>query len=174
MRNNRWRWRSSLVVSFCLVAAAGAFPSGAQELDPSFRADILKLMEVTGAAKLGEQMASLITSSFLEGLENANPDVSARALDIAQEVIEAEISGAFDGPDGLVAKMIPVYAKYFDHQEVRGLLAFYETELGRKTIAVMPALMQEGARVGQAWGAEMAPRVEKRFHERMKAEGLIQ
>jgi hypothetical protein len=165
-------WRRSLAVSFCLVAAAGVVPSGAQELDPAFRADIVKLMEVTGGAKMGEQMASMVSSSFLEGLEKAQPDVPPRAFEIVQEILEAEFAAGFDGPDGLIAKMIPIYAKYLDHEEVRGLLAFYESELGRKTIAVMPSLMQEGAQVGEAWAEEIMPRVEKRIRERMKAEGL--
>jgi hypothetical protein len=131
-------------------------------------------MEVTGAAKLGEQMASLVSNSILEGFMKGNPDVPARAVEIVQEVLEAEFAGAFDGPDGLLEKMVPIYAKYLDHQEVRGLLAFYESELGRKTIAVMPSLMQEGAQVGEAWAEEIMPRVEKRIRERIKAEGLDQ
>jgi len=70
-------------------------------------------------------------------------------------------------------KMIPLYAKYFDHEEVRALVAFYQTELGRKTIAVMPQLMQEGAEVGRAWAADVMPRVEEAIQTRLRIEGLV-
>ena len=37
----------------------------------------------------------------------------------------------------------PLYDKYFSEEELREMLAFYRTPLGRKSIEVMPSLMQE-------------------------------
>jgi len=37
----------------------------------------------------------------------------------------------------------PLYDKYFSEEELRQMLAFYRTPVGRKTIAVMPSVMQE-------------------------------
>lgn len=85
----------------------------------------------------------------------------------------AEFSAAFRAQDGLLTRMVPVYARHFNHEEVRGLLAFYETDLGRKTISVMPTLMQEGAELGQAWAAEIMPRVQETLQARLRAEGLV-
>ncbi|NRB08638.1 MAG: DUF2059 domain-containing protein [Richelia sp.] len=36
-----------------------------------------------------------------------------------------------------------LYSKDFTNEEIKGLIAFYETPLGRKTISVMPKLLQE-------------------------------
>ncbi len=41
------------------------------------------------------------------------------------------------------AVYLPLYDKYFSEEELREMLAFYRTPLGRKSIEVMPALMQE-------------------------------
>jgi len=38
---------------------------------------------------------------------------------------------------------LPLYDKYFSEEELRQMVAFYSTPVGRKTISVMPALMQE-------------------------------
>jgi hypothetical protein len=38
---------------------------------------------------------------------------------------------------------LPLYDKYFSEEELRQMVAFYRTPVGRKTIAVMPSLMQE-------------------------------
>ncbi len=38
---------------------------------------------------------------------------------------------------------LPLYDKYFSEDELRQMVAFYSTPVGRKTISVMPALMQE-------------------------------
>lgn len=159
---------------FAVLLVLGAPQSaGAQEVDPSFEADILKLMEVTGSVRMSEQMAALISTEMMNGFRKAHPQVPARAFDIVQEVVLGELATALSAPDGLMPKMIPLYAKYFDHEEVRTLLAFYQTDLGRKTIAVMPALMQEGAEVGRAWAADVMPRVEEAVQTRLRIEGLV-
>ncbi len=41
------------------------------------------------------------------------------------------------------AVYLPLYDKYFSEEELREMLAFYRTPLGRKSIEVMPSLMQE-------------------------------
>jgi len=155
------------------VLSAGVRPAIAQELDPAFRADILKLLEVTGAAKMGEQMASLMSSQVLEAFRQSAPSVPSRAFDIGKEVLDAEFAKAFSGPDSLLNLLVPIYARHLTQQEVKGLIAFYETELGRKTIAVMPAVMQESVQAGQEWGVKTAPRLQQVLMDRLKAEGFI-
>lgn len=159
---------------FAVLLVLGAPQAArAQAVDPSFEADILKLMEVTGSVRMGEQMAVLISTEVMNGFRKAHPQVPARAFDIVEEVVQGEFATALSAPDGLMPKMIPLYAKYFDHEEVRALIAFYETELGRKAIAVMPQLMQEGAEVGRAWAADVMPRVEEAIQTRLRIEGLV-
>jgi len=40
----------------------------------------------------------------------------------------------------------PVYDKYFSEEELRQMVAFYRTPVGRKAIEVMPSVMQEAGR----------------------------
>jgi hypothetical protein len=40
---------------------------------------------------------------------------------------------------------LPLYDKYFDEKELQQMLVFYRTPVGRKSIEVMPTLMQEAA-----------------------------
>ena len=58
-----------------------------------------------------------------------------------------------------MSRMVPLYAKYFTRDEIAGMLAFYDTPLGRKAIATMPLLLQDGTKVGQQWAAELVPDV---------------
>jgi hypothetical protein len=69
--------------------------------------------------------------------------------------------------------MVPVYAKHFTHDEIRALLTFYGSDLGRKTVAVMPMALQEGARIGQAWANELAPEIRTELEKRFRAEGFL-
>jgi len=71
-----------------------------------------------------------------------------------------------------MALITPIYHRHFTHDEIKGLIAFYQTDLGSKTIRVMPALLQESMSAGQQWGQTLAPEIRRRVLERLKAEGV--
>jgi uncharacterized protein len=48
-------------------------------------------------------------------------------------------------------RVVDIYVKHFTHDEVRALLDFYTTPVGRKVIRVMPMLAQESSAAGQRW-----------------------
>ncbi len=166
--------RRHVTCLFLLGVAVLLMPrlADAQDIDPALRADIVKLMEATGSAKIGQQMASAVSQQFLDSFTQGHPDLPPRVLEIAKEVLEEEIAKAFQGPDSLVMQLVPIYAKHFSHEDIRGMLAFYDSDLGRRAIAEMPALLQESMQVGRRWGADVGPRVQAAIEERLKAEGL--
>ena len=88
-------------------------------------------------------------------------------------MLEEELSKAFDGPDGLMAQLLPIYARHFTHDDILGMIAFYQSDVGKHVIAEMPSLMQESMMAGQRWGADMQPRLQATLAERLKAEGLV-
>jgi uncharacterized protein len=161
-----------LAVVLCAAAPAAGF---AQEpsIDPAIRADVEKLIELMGGARLGHQMASAMSSHMLESLRRSNPNVPERVTTIAKEVIEEELSKAFDGSGGLMGQLVPIYARHFTHDEILGMIAFYQSDLGRHVIAEMPGVMQESMAAGQRWGEEIGPRVQAAMAERLKAEGIV-
>lgn len=166
----RASWAAVIAVTMAMVYARSV---SAQTLDPSFEADIKALMDATGAVALGTQMASLISGQIIDAMQKAQPNMPERAFALAKEVLDAEFAKAFAAPDGLIASLIPIYARHFTPDEVRGLLAFYRTDLGKKTVTTMPTLMQEGAAAGQTWMMANIGRITAVLQERLKAEGLI-
>lgn len=52
--------------------------------------------------------------------------------------------------DSLKPDMLRIYAETFTGQELKEINAFYSTDVGKKTIAKMPALMTQGAQIGAA------------------------
>ncbi len=150
-----------------------AAPAHAQPVDEALRRDIGKLLELTGASKQAIQMADMVSSQFLEIIRKANPDVPPRAIEVAKELLNEEFTKTFEAPDGLTPELVTIYAKHFTHEDVLGLIAFYETDLGRKTVATMPLLMQESATVGEKWGQQHVPGILAAVEKRLRAEGLI-
>src|SRR5687767_6410918 len=106
------------LIKFCvarivILAAVILSPAAAtaQGQDDAFRKDILKLLDLTGSAKMGLQMASLVSGQILDGLKQGNPDVPPRAIEVAKELLNQEFAKAFESPEGLTPQIVTLYAK---------------------------------------------------------------
>jgi hypothetical protein len=163
--------RTGAVAALLVLTTAGA--SRAQDPDPAFRADVEKLLEVTGARALGAQMANMSTTAMLDRMRKTRPDISERFVTVVKEVLSAEFAQAFDSPGGLHDQIVGVYAKHFTHDEVKGLIAFYTSTLGRKAVAELPLLAQESAALGQQWATTNTPRIVGALEKRLRDEKLI-
>jgi hypothetical protein len=160
----------------CLIVAAlvlSGAAAAADELTPAKRADIRKLMEVTGSANIANQFAAAISQNLFKTMKAARTDIPDRALEIMNRELVALFSERLNAPGGLMEKTIPIYDKHFTHAEIKELLAFYQTAIGKKAIAVLPKILSESMMVGQQWGASLAPEIEKRVAAALKKEGLL-
>ena len=148
--------------------------AAAQAADPAFDRDVIRLMEAMGSARLGEQLATVASRQVIDRMRKAQPNAPTRADDIINEVVRSKFAASIAGPDGgFRTRTIPIYEKYFTHDEVRTLLAFYATDVGRKTIAIMPTIAQEAANVGLEWANGLAPEIDAELQARFRAEGLV-
>ena len=163
--------RARIAIVFAILISAAT--ASAQVPDEQSRADIEKLLDVTGASALGTQMATLLSNQLLDSMSKSNPNVPARAVAIIKEVLSTEFERAFTAPDGLRADIVRIYAKHFTHDEIVGLLTFYESPIGRKAVSVLPSITQESAAAGQAWAIANIPRMTAAVEQRLRAENLI-
>ena len=168
----RRRTLASVIVGI-VVTLGLAYPARAQSPDPEFRADIERLLEITGTTKIAGQMASITASSLIAGVKRTNPNIPDRAITVVQEVLDAEFAKMFTGPDGVMPEMVELYAKHFTHDDVLAMLAFYRSPVGQKAITVMPALVQEGSDIGQRWAQKKMPEVANALQQRLRTEGFI-
>ena len=53
--------------------------------------------------------------------------------------------------DEIKPKLVDIYVKEFSEQELKELLAFYQTPTGKKSLVKLPALFQQGAAIGQQY-----------------------
>ncbi len=144
-------------------------PARADELTKDKRADIEHLLAMTGALSLGKQMASAAVTNLTQILKKARPDIPQNALNLLPAGVEAVFDENFDSFKEVI---IPIYHKYFTAAELKEMIRFYSTDLGQKTIKVMPTLMQEGMAAGQRWGQSLGPQIERRVTDRLKQQGI--
>jgi len=147
--------------------------ASADALTPAKRADIRQLLEVTGASNLAQQFVAATSQNLFRSLKESRPDVPDRAFEVMNRELTALFAEKLQAPDGLLDRTIPVYDKYFTHAEIRELLAFYQTAIGRKTIAVLPKVVGESMVLGEKWGESLRPEIEKRVAAALRKEGLL-
>lgn len=120
--------------------------------DSAKEADIRKLMQVTGAQKLTTQMLAGMETSLKPSLANPLPpgEYRAQLVDLFLDKFRAKVSVA------AVDASVPVYDKYFSDEEIRQMIAFYETPIGKKTVSVLPQLMTEAMAASQEMAGQLS------------------
>lgn len=129
-----------LLTSLILCTLAGPVLA-----EPAKESSIRELMEITGAARMGDQIVEQMTNQ-LRGVMQ----------DVPQSFWDALIEEA-DGEE-LIQSAIPIYQKYLTEEDIQAINAFNRTPTGRKLISVQPQIMQESLLLGQKWGQEVAAR----------------
>ena len=56
---------------------------------------------------------------------------------------------------------VETYERHFSHEEIRGMLQFYSTPLGKKIILTMPEVMQESMDMGKEMGIALQEQLER-------------
>lgn len=161
------------LLAFALPLALLAAPAGAEELTDGKRQDIRRLIESTGGSNVAKQFASASSRQMFQMLKAMRPDIPDRTLIVMDRELMGLFSEKMGGPDGLVEQVVPIYHKHLTHAEIRELIAFYETPIGRKTIAIMPQVVAESMQAGQRWGQALAPEIQRRVKDALLREGLV-
>jgi uncharacterized protein len=153
-----------------LVWLLGLGVAVAEDLTPQKRNDTKTLLQITGAVASGKVMAGAVSKQMFDTLRAARPDLPPKTFDILSE----EVAKAVDDEMGtMVDLMVALYHKYFSHAEIKQLLAFYQTPIGKKTAQLLPTMTQEGFAIGNRWGQErLGPIVGERVKARLKKEGI--
>lgn len=161
----------NLLIAIALTLASLPLNAQEAEIPPEKRTALRQLMFVTGATQIVEQFSDIFIQQMTQTLQSSRPDLPVRAFTVLGEEVQQVIAEEIEG-GSLETLFMPIYDKYFTLEEVRGLLEFYESDIGRKSIEVLPMLTQESVQVGQAWGASIGPKIGQRVTERLAKEGI--
>jgi hypothetical protein len=109
----------------------------------SKRQDIIKLLEVSNT----RLQASQIFDLMLPNLKSMAPDVPLAFWSMFKSRLDI---------DGFINLFIPVYDKHFSHDDIKKLIQFYESSIGKKLLNVTPLITQESYHIGEEWGQKLA------------------
>ena len=157
--------RGVLMAVVLALAPAAASAAAVQPLPapPEALALARQLVEATGATKdFGERLHAVmdpIARAMTQNLPTNQQAQQAALIGVVQQQIEADAPLFMDAA-------AEAYARTFSTDELKGLLAFYRTPLGRTLIAKQTALVTE---IGQA-NAKLAPKVARDILVKMCAQ----
>ena len=118
--------------------------------DPS-----IELLEVMGGKGQIQQMHN----QFIAMLSRGNPGMTANQ-NVIKERAEKYLSW-----DEMKVGLSAVYKKHFTDAEIKELLKFYKTPVGKKSIEKMPILFREGSEVGFNLARKYEPQLKQMLDE---------
>ena len=131
--------------------------------------DVRRLMEVTNAAQMAQTMADNLRPMMERQIRVSLPKMPLAAREMWLDEVEQGFRARI--PD-LMEEIVPIYERAFTHDEIKGLVAFYETPLGRKAISKLPGILRESTRRGQQWGSTLGRRLGVEAMEKVREAGF--
>lgn len=128
-------------------AADDTVPS---DIPPQKEADIQKLLAMTDSLDMGQQVVDRLLA-IQQSAQSAVP----------QEVWD-EIRAELD-MTRIQPVIVAIWDRHFSHDDIRGLIEFYESPLGRKLVETQPAVMQESMAAGELWARQVLQRIQEKL-----------
>ncbi len=155
-----------------LAVAAGlmAISSfGARADEPTSNALTLaaKLIADIGLKASVDSEAPTLAGEIQNQLSQLHPEMGSTLHESLMQILpEFQTADA-----SVLADLAHVLASKMSEQELKDTLAFFESETGKKYLAVQPVLLQELAISAQAWRPKLANDMMSRLRDEMKKKG---
>jgi hypothetical protein len=157
--NETTRRHLLVAISSLLVALAGS--ARAEEVSPGRRA---AAKELVGVMDLEAQL--LATLPLTADIVIQSTPAMARYRDVINEWAKTYITWEKAEP-----RFIDIYATSFSEAELRDLIVFYKTPTGKRSLAVMPQIMQQSMAVGREIATPHGPDLMRMIGEYDAAHG---
>jgi hypothetical protein len=121
----------------------------------------LELMEVSQADKTFEMLEPMLRQQMMNSLSST---MGCKAAQPVIESVSTEFAATFSASvdvEKLKVDAAAIYAETFEVDELRALVDFYRSPVGRKMMSRMPELMQQSMSLMQDSMKDMMPRIEK-------------
>jgi hypothetical protein len=125
------------------------------QTDDSYEKTLKKMFEVSGTEKNYE----VVIHQMIDLFRNQNTEVDSEVWnELEKEMLRSALLD-------LAEMLAPVYAKYISEDELKAVIAFYQSPAGKKIATYTPIITEESMKIGEQWGARVAEDVMKRLEE---------
>lgn len=116
----------------------------------------------------------LIELLELETINTQSREIMIESMVVQNPVLEQYVDifedffATYGSWDELLPQYAELYREAYTEAELRELITFYQTPVGKKTVQLTPRLMREGAEIGQRQIAPHLPELQRQIQERLK------
>ncbi|HSZ19751.1 MAG TPA: DUF2059 domain-containing protein [Candidatus Acidoferrum sp.] len=134
------------------ASTSGTDSAAPSKIDPAKEAAIRQLVNMTGGTNVVNQVMDGMQKNMKPMMANMLPpgDYRDRLIDLFFERFRSKADVR-----ELVDMTVRMYDKYLSEEEIKGLIQFYSTPLGQKTLTVLPKLMVELQSESMKWGQDL-------------------
>lgn len=134
---------------------------------PTAVATARELITLKGANKMFDAIVPGVIERTKDTFLPTNPNLNKPLNEVA-----AQLRQEFDAKKTeLLNEVSRTYARRFTEQELRELLAFYKTALGKKVLVEEPLAAEESLKRADEWAATFSETVINRMRAEMKKKG---
>ena len=159
--------RLALVVAlaFGWVVLAGA--ARAQAPSPGALAAAKELVVLKGAGAMFDPIIPGVIESAKNQFMPTNPNLSGPLTEVANQLHKEYAPKRAELLDMVAA----IYAQHFTEAELKDIVAFYKTPVGKKLVTEEPRVLEDGMKAAQSWATTFSDVVVERFRTEMKKKG---
>jgi hypothetical protein len=131
-----------------------------QDTVPSHEAAVRELFRVM-------DLSTMTTQAFDAGIDaqvKANPAIAP------YKDVMLEWGHKYFRWEAIEPQLVTLYMETFTEEEVQGLLTFYRTPVGRKSVQALPELFRKGAEIGAVVAQEHVGELQEMMSKRMEEE----
>lgn len=137
-----------LAITLAAVSCAlSPLSARAQTASPTDTEKVRLIRKLIATAHLTDQ-AIQVMEQQMPAQRAANPRIPGEFWDRFLEQARARRGELEDG-------YVKVYDRNFTTAEVQGMIAFYESPIGKRFLEIQPTLVREGMVMGQEWGSRI-------------------
>lgn len=149
--------KSMFWVVLCIAMLFVTAPSvSAQDQNQEYKEVLAKMMTLSGAMASTDAMLSQISTM----MKQTSPNVPNTYWESFSAKFK-EIIG-----DKLVEMYVPIYQKYLTLDDLKQIVAFYESPIGQKLGVATPLMAVEGMKIGQKLGMEIVTELQNDLKEK--------
>lgn len=156
---------ASLALGFAVtVSSFGSLPASAQDATTLAAArEVVAKMQPDRTAMLASMAAPMVPLIQQMGVREAD-----KAQVLVQEVILPTLTANYDK---LLDSQAKSYASVLSVTDLKGVAAFYDTPAGRNFVAAQPQLAQAQLAATTSWMQGIAPELQAKLQQSIKAHG---
>ncbi len=135
------------------------------ELPPARMALALKLVKLSGTARIFDTLLPDIADQAKNDFIRANPQMQLGIINVVDK-IAVELVSRRPELDHYLAR---VWASGFTDKEMQQLVDFYSTDTGKKLAATLPQILAVQTAAAQQWGSSIRAELNQKVKEQLAA-----